>query len=91
MVKPIQWNEEKNNKLKMERNITFEDVSFAVENNMILDIIQHPNKEKYSNQKVLIFKHLDYCYMVPYVEEEDYIFLKTIIPSRKLTKKYLQK
>lgn len=90
-MKYFDWNAEKNNKLKSERNIGFEDILLAIDDNCILDILQHKNIRKYPNQKVLIVKVDNYAFLVPYVEDEDKIFLKTIIPSRQATKKYIIK
>jgi hypothetical protein len=88
--KIIRYSLEKNEILKKERNIGFEDVILSIENGYLLDDIEHPNKEKYQNQNIFIIlvKIKNYVYLVPYVEEEDYIFLKTIIPSRQMNKKY---
>ena len=52
--------------------------------------LQHPNKTRYPNQKVLVIKMIDYVYAVPFIEEGNFRFLKTIIPSRKLTRDYLE-
>jgi uncharacterized DUF497 family protein len=84
------WNSEKNNELKEKRNISFEIVVVQIENGNILDILEHPNKEKYRNQQVYVIEIDDYAYLVPFVKDGDKIFLKTIIPSRKATKKYLR-
>jgi len=88
--KSLMYNYEKNELLKKERDIGFEDVILSLENGDLLDDISHPNKEKYPNQDILIiFINIkDYVYLVPYVESEDEIFLKTIIPSGKMNKKY---
>lgn len=90
-MKYFDWDEEKNAKLKEEREVGFEDVVDAIEDNRVLDRIDHPNKEHYPNQKIMIVKINDYAYLVPFVEDEEKIFFKTIIPSRKMTKKYLIK
>ena len=90
-MKPFRWNQEKNKLLKLERGITFEHIIISIENNGLRDIIAHPNTEKYSNQKLLVVEHNDYIYLVPFVEEDEYYFLKTVIPSRKATRDYLQK
>ncbi|PCH56887.1 MAG: toxin [Legionellales bacterium] len=79
----------KNNTLKQERGICFEDVIYCIENDMLLDILEHPNKEKYSKQKIYIVAIEKYAYLVPFVENDKKIFLKTIFPSRKATKIYL--
>lgn len=88
-MKYLTWDEQKNAKLKFERNISFDDVQVAVEEGRVLAIIKHPSKDKYSNQQVLIIEIEGYVYCVPFVEDEDRYFLKTIYPSRKMTKKYL--
>ena len=88
-MKPIHWNPEKNRKLIEERNISFESVVFSLQSGGLLDDIVHPNTEKYPNQRVFVVSIDDYVYLVPYVETEEEIFLKTAIPSRKATKQYL--
>ena len=90
-MKYFTWNEEKNEQLKQERNILFEEIVVQIENGQILDILTHPNDEKYPDQMIMIVECNQYGYLVPYVETDDEIFLKTIIPSRKATKKYLDK
>lgn len=90
-MKPFRWNHDKNQTLKVERNISFEEVVLAIEVNGLLDILQHPNTEKYPNQFVFIIAFESYVYLVPFVEEPDYYFLKTVIPSRKATRDYLLK
>lgn len=90
-MKYFDWDNEKNEKLKSERDIGFEDVLMAIEAGNILDILENSNKEKYPNQKVFVIKIEDYVFIVPFVEDEEKVFLKTIIPSRKATKKYLIK
>jgi uncharacterized DUF497 family protein len=84
------WNEEKNALLKEARKISFEDVVTAINEAKILDVIEHPNKKLYPNQKAYIIEIENYAYFVPFVEKQDVHFLKTIIPSRKMTKKYLK-
>jgi uncharacterized DUF497 family protein len=87
--KLIRWNEDKNNLLQTERGLRFEVVSSAIEEGRILDIVDHPNQEKYPNQRLFIIEINQYAYVIPFVENEQEVFLKTIIPSRKMTKKYL--
>jgi len=89
-MKYFSWSEEKNELLKKERDVSFEEVVFYIERGGLLDIVEHPNQEKYQGQRMLIVKIEDYAYLVPFVESEDEVFLKTIIPSRKATKKYLK-
>lgn len=83
----ISWNTEKNEKLKLERDISFDIIKNKIINGDVLDTVS--NEDKYKNQKVFIIEYNDYCYAVPFVESENEIFLKTIFPSRKLTKQYL--
>jgi len=88
-VKNISWNKEKNIKLKQERGIGFEDVLLQINNGEVLDIIDNPNKQKYPNQRIFILEINEYICYVPFVENENEVFLKTIIPSRKFKKEYL--
>ena len=90
-MKPFRWNHAKNEALKIERSISFEEIVLAIEADGLLDELRHPNMEKYPNQFVLIVALDGYVYLVPYVEEPDYYFLKTVIPSRKATRDYLLK
>ena len=90
-MKPFRWSHDKNEALKIERNISFEGIVLAIEADGLLDELSHPNSGKYPNQSVLVVALDDYAYLVPYVEETDYYFLKTIIPSRKATRDYLSK
>ena len=83
------WDDEKNRELVSERGISFEEVVAYIESGHLLDTIQHPNQKKYPNQKVHIVNVNSYIYLVPFVIENEFIFLKTIIPSRKFTKLYL--
>jgi len=85
------WNNEKNDQLKRKRNISFERISTQIENGKLSDIVDHPNKEQYPNQKMYIVEYENYAYLVPFVQEDNKIFLKTIIPNRIATKKYLRK
>jgi uncharacterized DUF497 family protein len=88
-TKPIYWNPEKNRKLIEERGVSFETVIFYLKNSGLLDDTVHPNNENYPNQRVFVVNIDGYAYLIPYVESETDIFLKTIIPSRKATKYYL--
>ena len=90
-MKYIDWDELKNAKLKKERSICFEDVQAAIEEGRVFDNIQHGNAKRYPYQQILIIRIGNYAYLVPYVEDTDKVFLKTIIPSRKATKQYLNK
>jgi uncharacterized DUF497 family protein len=88
-MKPYRWSPEKNDLLKAERGLSFESIVVAIESGGLLDILAHPNTQKYPRQRVLVVVHDDYAYLVPFVEEDDYYFLKTVIPSRKATRDYL--
>ena len=88
-MKPFRWGPEKNEQLLNERGISFEQMVVAIEAGGLLDILEHPNPTKYPKQKVLIVASDGYAYLVPFVEEDDYFFLKTVIPSRKATRDYL--
>ncbi|MCF6268533.1 MAG: hypothetical protein L3J41_02350 [Melioribacteraceae bacterium] len=90
-MKLINWNRDKNEWLRENRNICFDDILFYIEKKLILDDIAHPNQDKYLGQRMMVFNIKEYIYLVPYIETEDEIFLKTIIPCRKATKKYLRK
>jgi len=77
--------------LKQEREVSFEDVIIAIEEGNLLDILGHHNPKRYSHQKIFVVAISGYVYLVPFVEDEEKIFLKTIIPSRKATKRYIIK
>jgi len=83
------WDNQKNERLINERGVSFERVIYIIENDGLLDVIKHPNSEKYPNQRVFILNIDGYAYLVPFVETKEEIFLKTVIPSRKATKKYI--
>ena len=85
-MKPITWNPDKNSLLKQERGVSFEDVVFHIMAGDILDTVDHPNQERYPGQKIHVVAIEDYVYLVPFVESDEEVFLKTIIPSRKATK-----
>lgn len=89
-MKFFTWNHEKNQLLIASRNISFEEVIFNIERGNVLDIVEHPNQERYKGQRIFIVNIDDYAYLVPFVETENELFLKTIIPSRKATAKYLR-
>lgn len=90
-MKYFDWDSEKNQKLKQERNIGFEEALVAIREGNILDIVEHSKKDKYPSQKIFIININNYAYLIPFVENEKKVFLKTIIPSRKATKKYIIK
>ena len=82
---------EKNQKLITERRISFEEVIMAIEEDAVLDILPHPNSEKYPNQEIYVLNINNYVYLVPFIKEGRVIFLKTIFPHRKLTQQYLRR
>jgi uncharacterized DUF497 family protein len=88
-VKTINWNTEKSLALKESRGICFEDVVFYIERGDVLDDYAHPNQKAYPGQRIMVIGIGNYAYLVPYVENEEELFLKTIIPSRKATQQYL--
>lgn len=89
-MKYFSWNSEKNESLKRERGVSFEEVVFYIERGSLLDIMGHPNQERYPGQRIFVVNIDDYAYLVPFVESESEVFLKTIIPSRKATNTYLR-
>jgi len=90
-MKFFTWNNEKNEKLKKERKVSFEAVIFHVLQGDVLDIVEHPDQTKYKGQRMFILEIEGYAYLVPFIETEHEVFLKTIIPSRRATKTYLRK
>ncbi len=90
-MKYFDWSEEKNQKLIKEREISFEIIVACIKEGCVLDKVKHPNTGKYPNQFIYIIEFDDYVYAVPFVEDGEKIFLKTIIPNKKLTKKYFNK
>ena len=88
--KVFDWNNEKNALLKKLRGISFEQTVQAIKDNRLITIIKHPNHRKYPNQKILLVEIQEYIYLIPCIETKSKIFLKTIFPSRKFTKKYLE-
>jgi uncharacterized DUF497 family protein len=88
-MKYFDWNDEKNEILKKTRGVSFEQVELAIALGDLIDRLKYPNQTRYPNQKVFLVKIEDYIYSVPYIEDDEKIFLKTIIPNSKATKKYL--
>ncbi len=88
-MKYFDWDDAKNAKLRAERGIGFEDVVFHIERGDLHDILEHPNPSRYAGQRIFVVRREDYVYLVPFVEDENAVFLKTIIPSRKAMKDYL--
>ena len=89
-MKPFRWDPVKNERLKVGRSISFEEIVLAVEEDGLKDILVHPNQRRYPGQVVLVVAYRGYIFLVPSVEEEEHYFLKTVIPSRKATRDYLE-
>jgi uncharacterized DUF497 family protein len=87
-LKTYNWNADKNQLLMRERGISFERIVFEIDMGREIDVTHHPNQEKYPGQMILMVRIEDYVYVVPFVETDTEIFLKTIIPSRKATRQY---
>lgn len=88
-MKYFDWNDEKNELLKQVRKISFEEVVLAIENGNLVDRLKHPNSSRYPDQMIFYVNINGYIYAVPFVEDNEKMFLKTIMPDRKATKKYL--
>ena len=88
-MKYYDWSADKNEQLKIERGISFEEIIVAINAGNILDILIHPKQKKYPGQKIYIIKISQYVYLVPFIEDNEKVFLKTIFPSRKATKNYM--
>jgi len=87
-MKQCDWSDEKNELLRQERGITFEDIVFHLAHGGLLDTIEHPNQKQYPGQRMFIVNVEGYACLVPFVDSDTVIFLTTIIPSRKMTKLY---
>jgi hypothetical protein len=87
-MKPFRWSSAKNEVLQLQRGVSFEAVVVAIESGDLLDIVEHPNQARYPGQRILVVLISGYVHLVPYVEAEDHLFFKTIIPSRKATIAY---
>lgn len=88
-MKRFEWNDDKNEWLKRVRAISFEDIVHHISEGDLLDVLEHPNRERYANQQLFVVEVEGYAVVVPFTEDDETIFLKTIIPSRKFTKRYL--
>jgi len=84
-LKYFVWDWGKNQKLKAERGVSFEEIIFGIENGLLLDILEHPNRERHEGQRIFVVRLQDYVYLLPFLEEEHQVMLKSIIPSRKAT------
>ena len=88
-MSPFIWNDKKNKRLIKDRKVSFDEVVSSIEKGQVLDLIENPNAEKYRGQWVLVMEIRKYAYPVPFEQRGDKIFLITVIPSRKMTRKYL--
>jgi hypothetical protein len=88
-MKCFDWSPDKNDWLKIVRGVTFEEVVFHIHAGGLLDVLEHPNESRYPGQKIFVIDIEGYAYLVPFIETDTSIFFKTIIPSRKMTKRYL--
>lgn len=83
----FRWSEEKNRVLKIQRGVSFERIVTAIEEGGLVDVLEHPNPDRYGDQLILVVKVAEYAYCVPCVPEADgSFFLKTLYPSRKYTR-----
>jgi uncharacterized DUF497 family protein len=90
-MKPFRWSAEKNELLRLERGVSFEEITVAVETGGLVEVLSHPNPQRYPTQKMMVVQLAGYAYLVPFVEADDHVFLKTIIPSRKATRDFIQR
>ena len=89
-MKYFAWSAVKNETLKSERRVSFEDVILQIEQGKLIDTLEHPNQQRYPGQRIYVVAIRGYAYLVPFVETETEVFLKTVIPSRKATNTYLR-
>ena len=89
-MKPVNWSSDKNIQLKAQRGVSFEEALSAMSHGGLLDVLDHPNTRQYPNQRMFVVRIRGYAYLVPFVETTNEVFLKTIIPSRKATREYLE-
>ena len=90
-MKYYDWDDNKNDLLKQTRDISFEEIILSLANNKLLEVVEHSSRQKYPNQKMFVVEVRNYAYIVPFVEDDEKYFLKTIFPSREATNKYLEK
>ena len=88
-MKYYAWSAEKNESLKLDCGVSFEEVVFHIERGDLLDVLEHPNQRRYPGQRISVVDIRGYAYLVPFVESESEIFLKTVIPNRRATNTYL--
>jgi uncharacterized DUF497 family protein len=88
-MKVFVWDIQKNEQLRASRGISFDEIVFHIGQGDLLDVLEHPSQEKYGGQRIFVVRIGDYVYLVPFTETSHEVILKTIIPSRKATKRYL--
>ena len=88
-METVRWDEQKNSWLKQHRGVSFEQAAVRLALERVLDVTDHPNRERYPGQKVAVIEINGYAYLVPYERVGGEIVLKTMIPSRKVTRKYI--
>ena len=88
-MKRFNWDEEKNRLLKAERGVSLEMVIQSIEDGCLLDVLEHPNREQYGDQKLYVVEINRYVWIVPFEEMNEEIVLKTVFPSRRYTSRYL--
>jgi uncharacterized DUF497 family protein len=90
-MKPFRWNPPKSEQLRERHGLGFEQIVVAIESGAVLATMPHPNRARYPRQRIMIVRIDDYAFLVPFVQDEDHVFLKTIIPSRKATRDFIDK
>jgi hypothetical protein len=90
MFQTFEWSPQKNLWLMQNRKVCFEQIVAAINDGRLLDVVEHSNRQKYAGQKVMIVEIDHYAYLVPFIYQPARYFLKTIIPSRKATRRYLK-
>lgn len=85
----FRWDEAKNDKLILERGVSFDEIVSCMLGGLVIDITDHPDPARKGRQMIFVVERDEYAYLVPFEIRGGYFFLRTIIPSRKATKKYL--
>ena len=90
-MKKFEYNQDKNIKLKRERGVSFEEIICLISDGHVIEVLEHNNQDKYNGQSIFVIDIESYVWLVPFIEDDEKIFLKTAFPSRKHSKKYLEK
>ena len=88
---PFRWDPPKGEELRERHGLGFEQIVAAIESGAVLATMPHPNPARYPKQRIMVVKIDDYAFLVPFVEGEGHVFLKTIIPSRKATRDFIKR